>query len=50
MDLKRELLQRNAMDRKTDMTFTVIAKRVTPASQQALEGTVHAVQPMTLRG
>lgn len=47
MDLKRELLQRNAMDRKTDMTFTVI---VTPASQQALEGTVHAVQPMTLRG
>ena len=50
MDLKRELLQRNAMDRKTDMTFTAIAKRVTPARQQALEGTVHAVQPMTLRG
>jgi hypothetical protein len=50
MALKRGRLQRNATDRKTHLTFTAAAKRVTAARQQTLEGTVHAVQPMTLRG
>lgn len=49
MALKRERLQRIATDRQTNVTFAAAAKRVRAAWQQALEGTAHAVQPMTLR-